>query len=295
MPNHPDFICVGAQKAATTWLYDALSRTPGIFLPRIKELHYFSELYSVDAKRFGPKHRTEQIEHIRAYHRARNTGSEYERMVLDQLAHIESGPISDEWYKQIFNFAQDNEICAEICPCYMSLPVRGVRHVLSINPLIRILILVRDPIDRLWSHMRMHAKSGYLELDPPAIMRGEIEMGPYLRYTDYATAIPRWESMAGTDRVKVMLYDRIREDATASVDEILDFIGLPGAKTKADLSQSIFSGQPADLPTDLHAMLYEKLKPQYEFLSTRFPSQTQAWVSHHKTAIEAYAAAQCNG
>jgi hypothetical protein len=285
MSSHPDFICVGAQKAATTWLYDVLSRTPGIYLPRIKELHYFSELYSVDAKRFGPKHRADQIAHIRKFHKSRNTGTDYERMVLDQLDHIESNELTDEWYKHIFSYAHDNEIIGEICPCYMALPVRGVRHVMSINPLMRILIVVRDPIDRLWSHMRMHSKSGYMKLNPEAVLRGDVEMGPYLRYTDYATAIPRWQAMAGTDRVKVMLYDEIRNDAPAAVQDIFSFIGMPDAETKADLHQSIFSGQKMNMPTELHALFLEMLAPQYEYLADMFPQQTQSWLTSHRTAI----------
>mgnify|MGYP003645700298 FL=1 len=42
MASYPDFVCIGAQKAATTWLYNVLRRVPGVFLPAIKELHYFS-------------------------------------------------------------------------------------------------------------------------------------------------------------------------------------------------------------------------------------------------------------
>lgn len=37
----PKFICVGSQRAGTTWLYHALSDHPEVFLPDKKELHYF--------------------------------------------------------------------------------------------------------------------------------------------------------------------------------------------------------------------------------------------------------------
>lgn len=37
----PDFIGIGAQKAGTTWLYKNLKQHPNIWLPEIKELHYF--------------------------------------------------------------------------------------------------------------------------------------------------------------------------------------------------------------------------------------------------------------
>ena len=41
--NHrfPDFLCIGAQKAGTTWLYDNLKKHPDLGLPDVKELHYF--------------------------------------------------------------------------------------------------------------------------------------------------------------------------------------------------------------------------------------------------------------
>jgi hypothetical protein len=37
----PDFLCVGAQKAGTQWLYDQLQHHPDFWMPPIKELHYF--------------------------------------------------------------------------------------------------------------------------------------------------------------------------------------------------------------------------------------------------------------
>lgn len=37
----PNFLCVGAQKAGTTTLYDVLKQHPQIFLPSTKELHFF--------------------------------------------------------------------------------------------------------------------------------------------------------------------------------------------------------------------------------------------------------------
>jgi hypothetical protein len=36
----PDFICVGVQKAGTTWLYEQLCSHPQVFMPK-KELDFF--------------------------------------------------------------------------------------------------------------------------------------------------------------------------------------------------------------------------------------------------------------
>lgn len=37
----PSFVCIGAQKAATTWLYAQLKGHPQVFLPATKELNFF--------------------------------------------------------------------------------------------------------------------------------------------------------------------------------------------------------------------------------------------------------------
>ena len=39
----PDFICIGAQKAGTRWLFDQLAFHPGFWMPPIKELHYLNQ------------------------------------------------------------------------------------------------------------------------------------------------------------------------------------------------------------------------------------------------------------
>jgi hypothetical protein len=42
----PNFLCVGAQKAGTTTLHEVLKQHPDIFLPQIKEPHFFDEHYA---------------------------------------------------------------------------------------------------------------------------------------------------------------------------------------------------------------------------------------------------------
>ena len=37
----PDFLCIGAHKAGTDWLYAMLAQNPGVFLPPVKEIHFF--------------------------------------------------------------------------------------------------------------------------------------------------------------------------------------------------------------------------------------------------------------
>jgi hypothetical protein len=42
----PDFLGIGAQKAATSWIHACLYEHPQVFMPTDKEIHYFSRHYS---------------------------------------------------------------------------------------------------------------------------------------------------------------------------------------------------------------------------------------------------------
>ena len=41
----PDFICIGAQKAGTSWLYYTLKEHPDIEFPGEKEVHFWDMHY----------------------------------------------------------------------------------------------------------------------------------------------------------------------------------------------------------------------------------------------------------
>jgi hypothetical protein len=41
----PDFICIGAQKAGTTWLYSILKQIPEVHFPGPKEVHFWDAFY----------------------------------------------------------------------------------------------------------------------------------------------------------------------------------------------------------------------------------------------------------
>jgi hypothetical protein len=45
MTKLPSFLCIGAQRAGTTWLHNCLTEHPELFLPQKKEVHFFDRQY----------------------------------------------------------------------------------------------------------------------------------------------------------------------------------------------------------------------------------------------------------
>lgn len=59
---YPDFLVIGAQKAGTSWLYRNLKYHKQVWLPPVKELHYFDTL-----KR--KKNKTDAIDNNKTFRR----------------------------------------------------------------------------------------------------------------------------------------------------------------------------------------------------------------------------------
>lgn len=285
MPGHPDFVCIGAHKAATTWLYSALSRTPGVFVPGIKELHYFSQLHHAGAGEYGPSHRRRQVSAARAYFLEQAPKTEATALALKQLDHLEQTLADDAWYTSVFSFARDRDVTIDVCPSYMLLPDEGVRHVLRVNPSVRVLLIVRDPIDRAWSHVRAWIRNGHLKHSLSALAHDEHALDPFIEYTQYAPAIARWEKHMGPERMMLVPYDRIGADPQGALQDVLEFMDRPLNAPPDDLGVRVHEGIVGEFPPELRAALFRRLMPQYEFLRPRFPDTVDCWLKSHAQAV----------
>ncbi|RME99376.1 MAG: hypothetical protein D6773_13045, partial [Alphaproteobacteria bacterium] len=57
------FLCVGAQKAGTTWLARMLANHPEIFFTPVKEIHYFDHLAGITQHLSKRKRRSRRRKH----------------------------------------------------------------------------------------------------------------------------------------------------------------------------------------------------------------------------------------
>lgn len=282
--RYPDWICVGAQKAATTWLYQQFIGVPGVFLPAIKEIHYYSELCDKRVARYSVRQRERKTTSTRAYWQkvkfaVADRKTKRDRR-LAELEHLRSGAFDDNWYGGIFGFAREDEVCGEICPSYMIMPQEGIDHVFRLNPDAKIIIIVRDPVARAWSHLRMtHEPEKLTAIAESDDLDRALRV--FVEYTDYASAIPRWRSAAKDGNVRVQLFDDVISDPIATLDGLAEFMGLGQDKKWPRAQQASHKGKPFPMPERIRAALLEKLTPQYEFLAGEFPERVGAWLSKH--------------
>lgn len=125
-----------------------------------------------------------------------------ETMYFDQ--HYEQGL---EWYSQYFGHARPGQLHGEVAPTYFDAP-KVPQRILDVSPDCRILITLRDPVERARSLFLHHLKKGRVSRnfwDAAERVPRIIEAGRYARY------IPRWRSRFGSEQVTLLFLDDIKK------------------------------------------------------------------------------------
>jgi hypothetical protein len=259
----PDFLCIGAQKAGTTWLMSNLSAHPAVWTPRFaKELHYFDCLHLGSGKDWV----------LRSYTR-RGLGwcgenprrTAYFRQILDpQFA------FTDEWYRHIFSIAPKDRVRGECTPLYCALGEEGVRHVMRLSPGLKLIYMIRDPFDRMMSSLRMTMQRGGIA--DSAAVEGLLEDRIFQARGDYARNIPLWESMFGPRSILYVPFSKIRSAPESVMRLVEDHLGIGRFDGYPRLRQVVHPTDKAGLRISDRAVarIREIVAPQYPFLREKF-------------------------
>ncbi len=158
--------CLGATKAGTSWFYRALHDHPECHLRAVKELHYWDT--------FAPEAQERQV----AAYRARLAGFEAERAAAEAagigwkaanmrrriadmsglIAVLEGAREGDRGYRDwMRDGLGEKRLVADMTPAYALLPETRLLRMARVSGLTRFVYLIRDPLARLWSHVRMQA------------------------------------------------------------------------------------------------------------------------------------------
>jgi len=225
-----NFWGIGAQKAGTSWLYYNLSKAPGFAIPPVKEFHYFDR----DTKYPSPnklsetkvKDRINNLAYLKKAARAIMSS-----LLKGKMKHVAFNfkwffsDYSDEWYISIF--APFKGIKGEITPSYSMLTKEDISRMYAMAPNAKLVLMLRNPIDRAWSHFR-HTKKrikGFTlnnieESDIIAFMQSE---GQELR-SDYVRTINNFTSVFPKEQLLIGFFDAIIDAPEQLLEEVIQFI-----------------------------------------------------------------------
>ena len=287
MNTGPDFICIGAEKAGTTWLYDNIRHHPDVWLPPppFKELHYFDDrVPHKDLLHLGRFHHGSMVRRYSPLLRS----PRYETFRwLWKFNHNHSD--SMHWYRSLF--IKENKVTGDITPLYSTLDERGVEYARKVvGDQCKVFIILRDPVSRLWSSIKMlyrFRKMDITQEDTSSIL-SEIQK-PYMALkSDYSRMVETWRAYFADDMFGIYFYDDLVADNTAFLGQICQFIGLqdsgwtpphPDRRSNKDKKQ-------ITMPAVIKSAVSRHYLPELEKLSSMIGGHARTWLRNAREAAQ---------
>jgi hypothetical protein len=208
----PQFVVIGAQKAGTSSLYNYLTAHPAVVRAATKEIHYFDLNYHC----------------------------------------------GDNWYRSHFPTRRRiarlgrrlglRALTGEASPYYLFHP-RVPGRVKALLPDARLIVVLRDPVERAVSHHNHELIDGYEKLDlveaieaEPRRLAGQVERlatsngdavsfshqhQSYLSRGQYAEQLERWFALFPRERFLIIESRELFHDPAGVTSRAFEFLGLP--------------------------------------------------------------------
>ncbi|MDQ6976944.1 MAG: sulfotransferase, partial [Ghiorsea sp.] len=160
----PDFICIGPEKTATTWLFRVLETHPDVWLPPYKELRFLNEGNTVPAHSlwtlfFSSHWHYKELRRIFLrstvkFFLGRKTGDFSAWQAYRWVLYYMFRKHTFAWYDGLFDHESD-KLTGDVTPNYYDIPESRIQQLSQSHPNVKILLFVRNPIARAWSKALM--------------------------------------------------------------------------------------------------------------------------------------------
>ncbi|GAB5400731.1 MAG: sulfotransferase [Aureisphaera sp.] len=200
-----DFFVVGAARSGTTSLYQYLKQHPNVFLSEVKELNHFSEVESNDHSDYKtPK-----------------KGESYHTKIIK----------SSEIYESLFSEAGPEQKKGDISPSYLWGNTTAQR-IYSHNPEAKIIITLRNPIDRAFSHYVMNYGVGYDREDSfRKALNAKLDRvwgggNLYVEWSTYFDAVKSYYDTFPREQIKLLVFEDWTRNRDQTLRDIFQFLGI---------------------------------------------------------------------
>jgi len=188
----PNFFIVGAIRAGTTSLYEYLKQIPSIYMSAIKEPNYFTA--SIDEKQL------------------------FTRSIS-----------SEKKYLKLFTNVKNEKAIGDASPTYLWDP-KSAELIHKKIPEAKIIMILRNPIERAYSHYLMLLGRGVIKSSFEKII-SDSENVPHNDFSGrvinagfYSEQIKRYFEIFPKNQVKILIFEEFVKSTKESVQNILDFL-----------------------------------------------------------------------
>jgi hypothetical protein len=163
-------------------------------------------------------------------------------------------------YHALFD-APDGRLRGEATPIYLYWP-GSLERMAAYNPAMRVMVLLRDPVARAWSHWRMEYARGFEQAPFAWCIRegrrrlfeaepwGHHRAFSYVERGFYGEQVERLLTLFPREQVLVLTADALQAEPTTTLAQVRAFLGLPPA-ARAVEPRAVHVGRDMDYGSEL--------------------------------------------
>lgn len=142
-----------------------------------------------------------------------------------------------DWYLDHFPPNEHNRVVGEVAPTYFASPEACAR-IGSLLPQARLIIVFRNPVQRLVSLYRLKRAYGFYAWSLDEALERDPEL---VASSQYATHLKMWKNWFPSHQLSINLFEDLTSDPQGFIDRIARFAGLPRFDLKPSELKAVFS------------------------------------------------------
>jgi hypothetical protein len=192
-----------------------------------------------------------------------------------------------DWYRGLFSGSGPQ--FGESSPNYTKRHLFDgvVERIQTVLPDIRLIFMVRDPIDRAVSHFLHNVHKGRVDADHFATYFADLD-NPALLTSRYGYQLEPFAQAYGMDRILVMASEDLRDDRAAAMKRVFEFLGVDPEFTSpkfqidrhvtaTKLEKAGASTDRPELSTEQREAIADHLRPDIDDFRTMVGQQFAHW------------------
>lgn len=288
----PDFIGIGMERAGSSWIFYMLASHPDVWVPPIKELHYFDTIDPQSAHfdwRFQ-KHLNIRLRGKLApfLKKTEDRPQFFKNSYLDYLkwdCTYFKGDQDDSWYKSLFDPKFTNgRISGEITAAYSTLSEPVVAELAQSFPDTKIILSVRDPVARTKSSLLHHIR-GVLKKPIEDCTERELldwlNQPVVLERSRISKMLKIWRSYIDEDHLCLIDFSEISNNPDGLIEKLYSWMGLDTTFRPPQhlIGEKVFSFKTGkdELPKAVTDKLLTMHQQELETIKTLYPALAKNW------------------
>jgi Sulfotransferase family len=291
----PNFLGIGGQRCGSKWLHTNLRQHPDLWLPPVKELHYFDRAVSYDSPSTLASDRLvdrlfgRQEHHRRFRARAKRIlgrstlGNPLE--LAWKLKYF-CGTYNDAWYASLFKPGR-HKVRGEITPSYSILNHDDVARIHALMPGAKIIFIMRNPVQRTWSNVQL----GFSRRTLSESRAREMLLGPTISArSDYLSILSTWEGVFPPQQMFVEFFDELVENPERLLSRVYEFLDVPSGPQYIwpSIREKRNASPPQKMPAEVKLALTKKYEPLIAAMSDRFGGHATRWLEEARATLDGH-------